>query len=219
MEGYKIMKGVKFGGLRSDTDLGLVLYSKKISPPKARTTVVEVPGRDGNLDITEALTGRVMYEDREISFVFRVPNPKEEWPRVYSKVLNKIHGRRMDIVLDDDPDNTYTGRVSIDEFATNRTLAEIAVICIVAPKKTYKTSVKKTVAVSGTKTLTVTNSGIPTVPDISADKEMDVSFGGKSYHLSPGKNKVFDILLPEGDSKLTFSGTGNITVEFKVQSL
>ncbi len=213
------MKGVKFGGLRSDTDLGLVLYSKTISPPKARTTTVEVPGRDGNLDITEALTGRVMYEDREISFIFRVPNPKEEWASVYSGVLNKIHGKKMDIVLDDDPDNTYTGRVSVDEFATNRTLAEIAVICVVNPKKTYKTGVKKTASVSGTKAITVTNSGIPVVPDITVDKAMDVAFGGKAYHLSPGKNKVFDILLPEGNSTLSFSGTGSVTVEFKVQSL
>ncbi|WP_026524719.1 hypothetical protein [Butyrivibrio sp. MB2005] len=213
------MKGVKFGGLRSDTDLGLVLYSKKISPPKVRTAVVEVPGRDGNLDITEALTGRVMYEDREISFVFRVPNPKEEWPRVYSKVLNNIHGKKMDIILDDDPDNTYSGRISIDEFATNRNLAEIAVVCTVSPKKTYKNAVKKMIAVSGSKSLTLTNSGIPTIPEITADSELDVSFGGMSYHLSPGKNKVFDILLPEGDSKLIFSGTGNVTVEFKVQSL
>lgn len=213
------MKGVKFGGLRSDTDLGLVLYSKKISPPKARTTTVEVPGRDGNLDITEALTGRVMYEDREISFVFRVPNPKEQWAETYSRVLNNIHGKSMDIVLDDDPDNTYTGRVSVDDFATNRSLAEIGVTCIVNPKKTYKTSVSKTVAVSGTKALTVTNNGVPVVPTITADKEMTVSFGGKTHNLSPGKNRLFDILLPEGDSKLTFSGTGNITVEFKVQSL
>ena len=65
----------------------------------------------------------------------------------------------------------------------------------------------------------VTNSGIPTVPAITVDAAMDVSFGGKSIHLSPGKNKVFDILLPEGKSKLTFSGTGSVTVEFKVQSL
>ena len=219
MEGIKVMKGVKFGAYRSDTDLGLVLYSKKISPPIVRKVTVEVPGRDGNLDITEALTGRVMYEDRTISFVFRVPNPKEKWASVYSGVLNKIHGRKMDIVLDDDPDYIYTGRVSIDDFATNRTLSEIAVTCTVNPKKTYKTPVKKSISVSGTKALTVINAGVPIVPEITADKAMDVAFNGKSYHLSPGKNKVFDILLPEGDSKLSFSGNGNITVEFKVKSL
>lgn len=213
------MKGVKFGGLRSDTDLGLVLYSKKISPPVAKTTTVEIPGRDGNLDITEALTGRVAYADREISFVFRVPNPKEEWAGTYSEVLNKVHGKKMDIILDDDPDYIYTGRVSIDEFATSRSLAEIAIKCIVAPKKTYKTLVTKTASVSGSKAVEVTNNGIPTVPVITTDKAMDVSFGGKSFHLSPGSNKIFDILLPEGKSKLTFSGTGSITIEFKVQSL
>lgn len=213
------MKGVKFGGLRSDTDLGLVLFSKKISPPVVKTTSVEIPGRDGNLDITEALTGRVAYEDRELSFVFRVPNPKEEWADVYSKVLNKIHGKRMDIVLDDDPDYYYTGRVSIDEFSTNRQLAEIAIKCIVAPKKTKKTAYTKSVAVSGTKALTVYNGGIPTVPTITSDKEMDITYLGKIYHISPGKNRIFDILLPEGDSQLTFKGTGNVTVEFKVQSL
>ncbi|MBE5825259.1 MAG: hypothetical protein E7307_01345 [Butyrivibrio sp.] len=213
------MKGVKFGSLRSDTDLGLVLYSKKISPPVPKTTTVEIPGRDGNLDITEALTGRVAYEDRELSFIFRVPNPKEEWVGTYSNVLNTIHGKRLDIVLDDDPDYHYTGRVSIDDFSTNRQLAEIAIKCVVEPKKTHKNGYKKTVAVSGTKQVPITNDGVPTVPTITADKEMDVTFDGVSYHLSPEKNRIFDICIPNGESKLTFKGTGNITVEFKVQSL
>ena len=213
------MKGVKFGGLRSDTDLGLVLYSKIISPPVVKKTTVEIPGRDGSLDITEALTGRVAYEDREISFVFRVPSPKEAWADTYSNVLNKIHGKCMDIVLDDDPDYFYTGRVSIDEFATSRSLAEIAIKCTVAPKKTYKSSYSKTVSVSGTKALTVSNSGIPIVPTITVTKEMDVSFVGRSFHLSPGKNRVFDILLQTGNTTLTFNGTGSATVEFMVQSL
>ena len=213
------MKGVMFGGLRSDKDFGLVLYSKKISPPVVKTTTIDIPGRDGKLDITEALTGRVAYEDREISFVFRVPNPKEEWANIYSDVLNRLHGKRMEIVLDDDPDYFYAGRISIDEFATSRSLAEIGVKCIVAPKKTYKTPVSRTVAVSGTKTMEVTNNGLPTVPIITTDKEMDVSFGGVAYHILPGKNKIFDIFIPEGKSKLIFSGTGNVTVEYKVQSL
>ncbi len=213
------MKGVSFGGLRSDTDLGLLLYSKKISPPKARTITVEVPGRDGSLDITEALTGRVMYEDREISFVFRVPNPKEQWVEVYSDVLNMVHGQRMDIILDDDPDNIYTGRVSVDNFSTNRNLAEIGVKCIVAPKKSNKNSFSKTYAISDSKTVTIQNNGIAVVPTITAEKEMEVTFDGTIYHLSPGKNRIFDILFPKGSSKITFIGNGNVTVEFKVQSL
>ncbi|WP_026523305.1 hypothetical protein [Butyrivibrio sp. MB2005] len=213
------MKGVSFNGLRSYTDLGLVLYSKTISPPVIRTTTVEIPGRDGNLDITEALTGRVTYEDREIIFAFRIPKPKKEWANVYSKVLNSIHGKKMDIILDDDPDYYYTGRVAVDEFSTNRNLSEIVVKCLVSPKKTYKTGIKQTVAVSGTKAITLKNDGLPVVPDITTDKEMDVTFSGKTYHLSPGKNRVFDILLPQGSTSLTFNGTGNVTVEYKVQSL
>ena len=213
------MKGVSFGGLRSDTDLGLVLYSKKISPPKVKTTTVEIPGRDGDLDITEALTGRVSYEDREIIFVFRIPSPKEEWASVYSDTLNSIHGKKMNIILDDDPDYHYTGRVSVEDFGVNRNLAEIEVKCLVEPKKTYKTISKYTASVTDTKKVTVKNSGIPTVPTITVSKEMNVVFGGNTYHLSPGKNRVFDILLPKGNSELTFNGSGNVTIEFKVQSL
>ena len=37
-----------------------------ISVPEANTIILEVPGRNGNLDLSEALTGDVTYRNREI---------------------------------------------------------------------------------------------------------------------------------------------------------
>lgn len=40
-----------------ETEFGLILTSYKYTPPEAKTEYVSVPGRDGDLDFTEALYG------------------------------------------------------------------------------------------------------------------------------------------------------------------
>ena len=52
--------GVTLGGKHTYRDWGLLPKTRPtIAPPKVRTNYVDVPGLDGALDLSEALTGRV----------------------------------------------------------------------------------------------------------------------------------------------------------------
>jgi hypothetical protein len=81
-----------------------------------RLVFIEVPGADGKLDVSNALTGRVLYERREGSFEFYVDNDHiESWHNLYTKMKNYVQGRLLQAVLDDDPLWYYEGRFWFSE--------------------------------------------------------------------------------------------------------
>lgn len=76
-----------------------------------RLVYLEIPGADGELDASTALTGRVLYEMREGSFDFWVDNDRtESWYQLYTKMKRYVQGRNLKVILDDDPLWYYEGR-------------------------------------------------------------------------------------------------------------
>lgn len=93
-----------------------------VSSPPVKEEYVDVPGADGSLDYTDALTGKARYGRRTGSWNFVVDDYyKENWPLFYSEVMTKIHGKHFEkIILDDDPDFYYKGRLSVSGAFGNR---------------------------------------------------------------------------------------------------
>ena len=63
------MKGIKFGDYHSYDDFSLILTSKTIGTPTPKTEIIDIPGGDGVLDLTEFF-GEVKYNNRQLSFEF-----------------------------------------------------------------------------------------------------------------------------------------------------
>ena len=63
------MKGVKFGGLHSYYEWGLILTEKELKSPDIKTYTVEIEGVNGVLDYTDFF-GAVKYENRHLTFKF-----------------------------------------------------------------------------------------------------------------------------------------------------
>ena len=134
------MNGVTFGNKHSYRTWKMLLASNPIiSPPKPKTKLIQVPGTNTVIDLTESLTGgEVKYEPRGIRCVFYVVGGRQKWPSVYSAVLNEVHGKRMKIAMDDDPNWYYEGRVSVNEFDSNESSATIVITAEVEPYKKAK---------------------------------------------------------------------------------
>lgn len=105
------------------------------SIPEPRTNFVTIPGRNGSLDLSEALTGGMIYEDRELDMEFIVLDQGMYWMDVYQDVVSKIHGKRMKIRLVDDPEYYYMGRVTVGEFTSNSDYSSISITCQLEPFK------------------------------------------------------------------------------------
>ena len=133
------MKGVTFGNLHSYRDLNLILAEKVIGTPSPKTELIEIPGSDGVLDFTEFFDG-VKYNNRKLSFEFSTLVQPSEFMTLFSTVQNALHGQKMMIYLDDDPEWYYIGRINVSEWKSDKLHGKLTVDCDCEPYKYRMTS-------------------------------------------------------------------------------
>lgn len=108
------MRGVTFDDKHSYWEWGLMLKkAPEITTPEPKTYYVDILGAHGQMDLTEALSGKVQYKDRQIKLEFISMAGREEWSAIYSAILTEIHGLVKEIRLDDDQMHIYKGRVTV----------------------------------------------------------------------------------------------------------
>ena len=92
-----------------------------IATPTPVTNYIEVPGAIGQLDMSEALTGYPLYGNREGSLSFIVLNNyqgSDSWNKRYQHLCWHLHGKRLKMILEDDPEYYYEGRFTVDSWET-----------------------------------------------------------------------------------------------------
>ena len=108
--------GAQIGDHHTLKDWGLYLKvgSPKISPPETDEYLVQVPGSDTLLNLTNALDGRPHYKKRTITMELLCTATKKQWPTIYSNLANAIHGKWLQCKFDDDPGFYWEGLWSVD---------------------------------------------------------------------------------------------------------
>lgn len=135
------MKGIWFDDIHSYNDLNLVLSEVNIPPAEPKLNFVDIPGGDGDVDLTEAL-GEVKYNSREGSITFTA-FPYYDFEEKKKEVSNLLNGKRCKIRLDKDPGYYWLGRCVVDDYVSDKMVRQIVVKIKVDP---YKYKVNKTVA-------------------------------------------------------------------------
>lgn len=130
------MQGVTFGTYHSYRTWGLHLETMPvISHPEPKYKLIEVPGSNAIIDLTEALAGEVTYRPREIKCEFNTGASREEWVTIYSDIQTAIHGKRLEIVFDSDPDYYYIGRVTVGDNQGEKGMMKLVITATVEPYK------------------------------------------------------------------------------------
>ena len=131
---------VTFGDKNSYTDWHLVPDSRPVvAMPEPKTMMVEVPGANGVLDLSESLTNYPTYKNREGSFKFHVLSGYKDWNALYTEIATYLHGRVRAVVLEDDPDFFYRGRHKIEWVSNNDgSGSEVEITYEYEPYKYYK---------------------------------------------------------------------------------
>ena len=83
-----------------------------IESADAQTHYIDADNADGSIDLTE-LGDTLAFQTRHGKFSFKLYAPSDRWAFLLSRVMNELHGKRMYVVLDDDPDYVYTGRLKV----------------------------------------------------------------------------------------------------------
>ena len=120
------------GGKNTWDDWHLVPESRPVmNPPKPKFEYANIPGLDGALDFTEVF-GDVLYENREGSWTFYVMNDYGQknydynaWYELYRNIMGHLHGLYMLVYSEDDPEYIYRGRVSVNNWASEKDYSKI----------------------------------------------------------------------------------------------
>lgn len=209
------MKGVKFDNFHSYNDWGLILQKQEIGAPEPKTIQIEIEGGDGVLDLTDFF-GEVKYKNRSLSFTFSRPGiTQKDYFALFSVVQGAVHGKKMKVILDDDPSCFYYGRVEINKWKSNKTIGEIVIEVDAEPFKQEIGVSSFTQNVKGNATLSIYNTRKPVVPKITTNAEFLISFGGYNDAYSPGTFTIPELELKEGYNQVYVEGTGTISFEYR----
>lgn len=233
-----VPKGVEINGKNTWEQFRLILSSYNISPPEVKQNFISVPGRSGDLDFSEALTGYPMYGNRKITLVLGGKMSPMNWFTLRTSVLNAWHNRKVQVIFEEDPGFYWEGRATVqDDFNRGYCVATFSVVIHAQP---YKLEIRDggsaspwlwdpfsfvdgvireyhQIRVNGEYQLNIIGLYKPVIPifKVSDADNLKVEFYGNMYTLQNGTNKFYEIVTQPGDNILKFSGSGTVTVEYR----
>jgi len=223
-------------------DWGLyVTNANPIGDPVQYTNYLEIPARNGKIDLSEALSGRPIFTHRPIKINLMGTREITAWDSVISAFRNMIMGQVCKIQFDNDPSYFWRGRVGIDDFSS---VWEWGKFTLDIPEaEPYKYDVLSSadpwlwnpfnfetgiitqigaIEVDGTETITIPHGYMPTTPEfvVSYFTSLSVECNGVTYGLTSGKNVIPSIIVGgDADVTLTFTGKATVQVVYRGGSL
>jgi hypothetical protein len=218
------MRGIKFTDIASGVskhtadDWDLIMSEKVITYPAPRKKTVDMDDRDGVLDQTEVMRGRVSYKNRALSFTFTCTAHQSTWADLRSEIAGFIHGKRLLIVDPDTPNHYYVGRCELQEPTfIGEAIMFITVTVDADPYRLSNTETTVSKSVSAGDTVSLINSSMPVVPTITVSANMTIAFGNFSSSLTSGSTyQIPEITLENGTNTISITaGSGTITIKYR----
>ena len=221
-----MISDIYIDGKSVKNEYGLLLASKTISAPSIRTNMIVVPGRDGAIDATDALTGEPTYDTRIISIsLFGIKSISgKEWPVAVSDFCNAFHGKKVKVYFPEDSAHYYSGRLSVGEIKLDggRQLLPVEIICDPWKYKSSETTVTSSDLSPEYKQLSLFNESRPVIPKITVEQDTALLWKENTINASAGSHIFPDIRLTAGENILeakVSSGNGVISVTYQEASL
>ena len=98
-----------------------------IATPNCKTNFVNVPGANGKLDLSQALTRYPLYENRTGTLECLVMNDFRSWQEAYTDIMTTLHNKRMICVYEEDPEYYYIGRWTVTSWKTGDNYSTITI--------------------------------------------------------------------------------------------
>ena len=197
----------------------IVLTKPEIPLPEPKTSTVDIKGANGLLDLSEALTGDILYNNRTIKLNFEMMDDTDFYDLI-SDISNYLHGRVVTVRLTKDEDYYYIGRASINNWEC---VKRKGIIVITVNCEPFKYAVQETIrtvnVIHETKTITLPNSKKRVCPNIEATGTVKLILGDSEYDLVEGKQQLINFMLVEGDNIVKISGNGTVVITYRQGAL
>lgn len=194
-------------------DLDLVQEEKKIGKPTIQTFTVQVPGRDGLVNLTRSLTGKVNYYNRPLSFQYFGDGTRKELLAL-DAYFSRFHGQTIRIIDDDYPDHYYEGEATV-KTDLNSNYITIVLEIDAQPFRLKLAPTTYTREINGEATVYLNNENIEAIPVITTTGEIEIVFNGVTTNLSAGSYTVENLILQSGVNTLKISGEATVTIQYQ----
>ena len=204
-----------------DTARLWTLCECKLADPEQQTNFVNVVG-GVPLDFSTALTdGEPSYNSRTFSARLECSEgTREDRKRWIGEMVNELDGQRLNIVHPDYPAHYLTGRVRVTVDFNNLAYASVTVTATCDPWLYSSRETAYTLTAAEAEQVAVlTNSGrralVPQVKITGEGASVRLAYGSISYALGPGTFTLPDLYLRQGNTLLTYSGTGTALITYR----
>ena len=199
---------------------GWTLTSWNLADPQYKSDMVDVPGGDGEIDLSTVLTdGEPRYAGRPLTATFESSNgTRLEREAAINTMRNWLDGWSVNIELPDDPTHYITGRLHVAKLYNNMAHASVQVTATCQPWR-YAVDETRVVLTAGEEeqTATLINQGRRSVVPLIEIQggPVTLKFGTASWALGAGTYALPDITLKQGEAQLVYSGTGTVTLTYR----
>lgn len=214
-------------------DYDLVYHTAVIPTATPKTESIDIPYRDGVIDLTEA-NGKefIRYNSRQISITLVDLEYSDHFDVKFSKLKRDIHGKRLKIIFDFDPSYYYLGRII--NFSDVERVSKSGRVVITAEVDPFKYSIHTNadnwlwdpfcfetdiipnganISVNGTTLLDFYTGDQTVIPTFKVTGTVTMTLRGKTFTLKDGKN--YDIIFYAGSNPVTLRGSGTVTVDYE----
>lgn len=224
---------ITIGGKNTWDDWHLIPTSRPlVNPPSIKTSLIEIPGGDGVLNLTNVLAGRPTFKNRTGSWTFVVQNGFMDWATLYSEIMAHLHGQTLRAVLEDDPAYYYEGIFSVNQWKSDKDYSQIVIDYNVDPYKrkiisngqdwlwdtfNFETGVIRDYSdlevIDSLDVIIWNDMMVNTLTIWCSVSGIQVIYEDNAYTLESGVNDISQIILRKGENTLRFRGQGTVTIE------
>lgn len=200
----------------SYTDFGLLLAPVSMDLPQVKTNYVTIPGRNGDLDLSEAF-GRVNYNNRTIKLTFTMPVNISDMYSKYSEISNFLHGQKLKVFLPQDEGFYYVGRCQVSGIDRAKRTNQIIITINADPFKYVKEETVIEFDIGDLPyTKVINNLYMPVTPLITTTDSVVFDFNGATYSFNAGQHLNSAIVLTPGENTFIFKdgSSGSVTFEY-----
>lgn len=214
------MRQIKLGNKSTYDDYGLFIApTPTIEPAEPKTMYVDIPYGDGSIDLSESITGNVVYNDREINFTMFFLGDDITAASVEKRLKNELHGKKMKIEMPQFPGYFFEGRVQVEKSTIEKSVSYFPVSVTASPYMLKKeiTIVSHALTSSGILNLILENERMVTMPTFTTSAATKITFDNTSHSYTAGTFQSTGILLKEGDNPIKIEAAAGTVIEIIYQ--
>lgn len=207
------MRTIIFNGKDSYADYDMLTLKIETKEPTVKKATIDIAGRDGVLDVSEAVAGHIVFNNAEATFGFRIVSDDCKTKR--DALVSDIHGKKIPVRISDE-EHAYIGRCEVATTNDAGYYLELEVVVDAEPFKTDGETQEIQETISTSKTIVIPNNGDAYVtPTIELSAEMTLEYDGISIVKSAGTFKAGFVVNPRGEKSVKFTGNGAVTITWK----